>query len=134
MIVQDFSGKLFDLHAPNRSLLLVEVTKSAGLVGNSGIYVEQHDDYPSVEAYVLEIPEDRSIIDRYAPDLKVDDRVVFRRYATGTDRELAFESYDWEDVETFDRETMKLVTQKQYVKREIHLLNIEDVEAIAEYA
>ena len=133
MIITSITGKTYQVKTVSKFHIFVEALYRNGLTPG-GVYVERTA--PQVEAIVQELPQDRSFIQGYAPELQVGDRVVFFRWSS----ELLDWNYDWEEIEVVKdyHPSMLLMnpddleTKKELVfeSREVHVIDLRSVEAI----
>ena len=101
----------------------------------SGILLADHLELPQTMGTILELPSDRSYLKRfYSEEIEIGDYVLYARYATV----FLISDYSWEEIEvvdytqtyTSDTVSSKIRIETQYVKSDIHIINVDDIEGI----
>ena len=138
MIVTDLDGITRDLYPRGSTHIFIHPYKATDKVTNSGIilpYGEEYGRIPPVYATVVELPRDLGrLFSLYQEDFPlIDDTIIFSRHAS----QKIIEYYEWESSEYVDNSSQwsgvlpnETKSTKDYIRKELHVLDVEDVEAV----
>jgi co-chaperonin GroES (HSP10) len=116
--------EIFPLHKEH-VLLTVEVEEG---ISPGGVYLRQSEDFPRTQGTVLELPRDRSYLDKEYPEgLDLGDRVIFARYAHVEGHVV--DSWDWEEVPVGADLTTATV-HPVMTRRPVYAVHIADIQAV----